>query len=185
MDEIDRKIIALLQEEGRMPLSEIGKRLGMSHVSVRKRLKNLENVLKVSAALDATELGLRLAVVCGEAESPAKLHELIERFSQCPRMVFMAKTTGEYNLMTIMAAEDADTLSSILESCSLRAQPGIRRSEAIVAEAPVIPRHLPIKIFPEKKREIAPCGVNCSRCRRFKHKKCLGCPATKFYRGYL
>ncbi len=49
MDEVDKKIVSILQEDGRASLSSIGKELGMSHVAIRKRLKNLsEKLVKVS-----------------------------------------------------------------------------------------------------------------------------------------
>ena len=42
MDEIDRVILRLLQEDGRTPLSEIGRFLGMSRTAVRYRMRELE-----------------------------------------------------------------------------------------------------------------------------------------------
>ncbi|MGQ9782323.1 MAG: Lrp/AsnC family transcriptional regulator [Nitrososphaeria archaeon] len=184
MDEIDKKIITLLQEDGRASLSSIGKELCLSHVAVRKRLKNLcERLVKVSAGLNTECLGFRLAVVNAEVETPERLRKLVEIFSRCPRIVFLTTTTGAYNLMTIMVAEDADTLNAIVEVCSARAQKGIRRSEVIIGEAPTIPRYLPIRIVATKEDEDAPCGMNCSKCVRYQEKKCLGCPTTKCYRG--
>jgi DNA-binding Lrp family transcriptional regulator len=186
MDEIDKKIISLLQEDGRTSLSEIGQKLGLSHVSVRRRLKNLcKSLVNVSADLNAEQLGLRVAIVCAEVETHERLRELIDIFSKCPRIVFVTTTTGAYNVMTIMVAENADTLNAILEVCSLRAQKGIRRSEAIIGEAPAVPKYLPVKIVPDRKMEIAPCGINCGKCLRYKNQKCLACPATKYYRGPL
>jgi DNA-binding Lrp family transcriptional regulator len=41
MDDINKKIISILQDDGRTSLSEIGKKVGFSHVAVRKRLENL------------------------------------------------------------------------------------------------------------------------------------------------
>ena len=41
MDNVDKKIISILQQDGRTSLSSIGKQLGMSHVAVKKRLDNL------------------------------------------------------------------------------------------------------------------------------------------------
>ena len=38
MDNTDKKLVSILQENGRTSLSEIGKTLGMSHVAVSKRL---------------------------------------------------------------------------------------------------------------------------------------------------
>ena len=45
MDNVDKKIISILQQDGRTALSLIGKKLGMSHVAVKKRLDNLCNNL--------------------------------------------------------------------------------------------------------------------------------------------
>jgi len=186
MDDVDKKIISILQEDGRTPLSEIGEKVGFSHVGVRRRLRNLcENSVKVSAGLNAEQLGLRVAIVNAEVESPQRLRELVNVFSKCPRTIFVTTTTGAYNVMTIMVAEDADTLNAIIEVCSIRAQKGIRRSEATVGEAPIVPKYLPIKIVSNKEIEIAPCGITCGKCLRYKNQKCLGCPSTKYYRGPL
>ncbi|MEM3618710.1 MAG: AsnC family transcriptional regulator [Candidatus Bathyarchaeia archaeon] len=186
MDDVDKKIIAILQKDGRASLSYIGKELGMSHVAAGRRLQNLcEKLVNVSAGLNAEYLGFRVAVVNAEVESPERLRELLDTFSKCPRIVFLTTTTGAYNLMTIMIAEDADTLNAIIEMCSVRAHKGIRRSEATIGEAPKVPKHLPIKIVADKKDEDAPCGINCGKCLRYQEKKCLGCPATKYYRGPL
>ncbi len=186
MDRLDRKIISILQNDGRASLSEIGKKVGISHVGVRKRLQNLcEKLVKVSVGFHAEALGLRLAIVNAEVETPERLRELVKMFSKCPRIVFLTTTTGAYNLMTIMVAEDADTLNAIVEVCSARAQRGIRRSEATIAEAPAVPKYLPIMIDATKEDDDAPCGINCGKCARYREKKCLGCPATKYYRGPL
>jgi DNA-binding Lrp family transcriptional regulator len=186
MDKLDKKIISILQDDGRASLSEIGERVGFSHVGARKRLKNLcENLVKVSAGLNAEQLGLRVAIVNAEVETPERLRELTEIFAECPRTIFVTTTTGAYNVMTIMVAEDTDTLNAIIEVCSLRAQKGIRRSEATMGEAPIIPKYLPIKIVSSKEMEIAPCGIHCGKCLRYQNQKCLGCPSTKYYRGPL
>ncbi|MGB9717675.1 MAG: Lrp/AsnC family transcriptional regulator [Thermoproteota archaeon] len=187
LDEVDRKIISILQEDGRTPLLAIGRELGLSHVAVGKRLDKLsESLVKVSAGLNAEHLGFRVAIVNAEVETPQRLRELVNMFSKCPRMVFLTMTTGAYNLMTIMVAEDADTLNAIIERCSVRARKGgIRRSEAIIGEAPVVPKYLPVKVVATRTDEDAPCGMNCGRCLRYHEKKCLGCPSTKYYRGPL
>jgi len=186
IDETDKRLISLLQENGRASLIDIGKKLGLSHVSVRKRLKRLcSDLIKVAAGVNVERLGFRIAIVNAEVEGYKRLSELLEKFSECPRIFFMTTTTGAYNLMTMMVAEDADTLNAIIEVCSVRAQKGIRRSEVTIGEAPIVPKHLPIKIIAEKTLEDAPCGINCGECVRYKQERCLGCPATKYYRGPL
>ena len=186
MDKYDKSIISILQEDGRASLTDIGKALGLSHVSVRKRLKKLcDETIKVTVGFNIEKLGFHIAIINVEVEGHDRLLELIEKFSKCPRIVFMTTTTGAYNLMTIMVAEDSDTLKAIIEVCSVRAQKGIRRSEVTIGDPPIIPRYLPIKIVADKTLEEAPCGINCGKCIRYKQGKCLACPATKYYRGPL
>lgn len=186
MDEIDKKIVSILQEDGRTSLSEIGRKVGLSHVSVRRRLKKLrKSLVKVSAGLNAEQLGFRIAIINAEVETPERLRELIDKFSKCPRICLLTTTTGAYNMMTVMVAENSDVLNSIVEICSIRTQRGIRRSEVIIGEAPAIPKFLPIRIILSREEEEAPCGINCKECLRYKDQKCLGCPATKYYHGPL
>ncbi|MFW9768445.1 MAG: AsnC family transcriptional regulator, partial [Candidatus Thorarchaeota archaeon] len=54
MDDVDKKLISILQEDGRKSLSDIGKELKMSHVAVSKRLDKLvkkEKLVKVTAGV--------------------------------------------------------------------------------------------------------------------------------------
>jgi len=55
IDELDRKLIELLQRNGRATLVELSKELGISHVGVRKRLQELSSsgLIKVTALLNS------------------------------------------------------------------------------------------------------------------------------------
>src|SRR3954468_3567406 len=62
-DEVDRSLLALLQESGRMTLAELGRRVGLSSPSVSERLRRLEEggaILGYSAVVDPAALGHRL-----------------------------------------------------------------------------------------------------------------------------
>ena len=43
MDETNKAILRLLRDNGRMPFSEIGEKIGISRVAVKKRVKKLED----------------------------------------------------------------------------------------------------------------------------------------------
>ena len=78
MDEYDKKIISVLQGDGRASLTEIGKALGLSHVSVRKRLKKLcDETIKVTVGLNVEKLGFHMAIINAEVEGHDRLLELI------------------------------------------------------------------------------------------------------------
>jgi DNA-binding Lrp family transcriptional regulator len=186
LDQVDRTLIGQLQEDGRTPLSQIGRRVGISHVAVRKRLEKLlgEGLIQVSADLNVEALDAKIAAILVEVENSQRLRELMELFKNCPRTVFLSGLSAS-NLLTIIVGEDMATLESVLGICSLRVHPGIRRSEVHIGSLPIYPRFLPIRVTPRKKAEIAPCEAKCNRCQSFKNRQCLGCPATRFYRGQL
>jgi Lrp/AsnC family transcriptional regulator, leucine-responsive regulatory protein len=189
LDEIDRKIISQLQIDGRTTLQELAKSTGFTSMGTKKRLKKLvdQNTMRVSALLNPTALNLRPAIIMLEMESADAMHNLIERFRDCPRVIHIFKTIGGFNLIALVVAENQDTLESIsTEKCSLRSGTGIRRSEFYPIGDTFFSSFLPVRehlVSHEKDR--APCHVDCEPCPRYQSVKCVGCPATKQYRGSL
>jgi Lrp/AsnC family transcriptional regulator for asnA, asnC and gidA len=57
LDTLDNEIIRLLTENGRMPIGEMSKRLGVTAPTIRSRIKNLEKkgLLKVSGIIDPNQ----------------------------------------------------------------------------------------------------------------------------------
>ena len=67
LDELDRKILALLRDEGRRPNAEIARTVGASEPTVRKRLDRMlqGGVLKVLAVLNAAATGYPVDAIIG------------------------------------------------------------------------------------------------------------------------
>jgi Lrp/AsnC family transcriptional regulator, regulator for asnA, asnC and gidA len=59
IDDMDAKIIALLEQNGRIPNTELAKKLNISETTARKRIKRLidSNLIKIVAIRNRTELG--------------------------------------------------------------------------------------------------------------------------------
>ena len=182
MDDIDKKIIAKLQEDGRASLEELSKATGYTSMGTRKRLQKLQEkeTIKVSASINTNQLGLLPAMVMLEMENAEALQTLIERFTDCPRVINIFKTMGGYNLIALVIAENQDTLECIAaERCSLRNSPGIRRSEFYPINGICYSPFLQIResLF-HKEKTAKHCGVDCNSCGRFEAKKCAGCPTA-------
>jgi len=186
MDEKDRKIISILRENGRATLSEIGQEIGMTAMGVKKRLNKLESgVIRLTGLLNAERLEIITAIISMEVENSEALGRILKKFEKCPRIIKFFVTTGGYNLFALIWAEDKLSFESVtLEQCSLRSQPGIRRCEVYPIQEIYYDPFLEIKINAEKS-DLPPCGADCESCNRFVAKKCLGCPASKIYRGVL
>lgn len=189
MDDVDRKIIAHLQINGRATLEEIASNVGFTSMGVKKRLEKLilQGAIKVSASLNPFYFKLHPAIVLLEMESAEAMRNLLERFKDCPRVVHIFKTIGGYNLIALVVAEDQDTLESIsIEKCSLRSGAGIRRSEFYPIGEIYFTPFLNIREYlANKGMGTAPCNVDCKPCARYLNRKCVGCPATIHYRGTL
>ncbi|WP_455279253.1 AsnC family transcriptional regulator [[Eubacterium] cellulosolvens] len=186
LDEVDKILISELQKDGRTALTDIGKKTGISHVAVRKRLAKLRDkgLLNIYACLNPQKLDMKIAAINVEVENSQRLNELMNLFKNCPRTVFLSGLSAS-NLLTVIAGENFSTLESVIGSCSPRVQKGVRRSEVNIGSFPIHPEFLCIRVSPNKNAETATCGARCNECEKYKNKQCLACPTTKFYRGPL
>ena len=189
MDDIDKKIIAQLQENGRATLEELSKNIGYTRMGTKKRLEKLMNrgTIRVSALINPSALKLHPAMVMLEMENAEAMQELLDRFEECPRVIQIFKTVGGYNLIALVVAETPETLESIsMEKCSLRCSKGIRRSEFYPISDTYFSPFLQIREnLAHKENKVTPCNVDCNPCARFEKEKCVGCPTTSQYKGSL
>ncbi|MHA1893504.1 MAG: Lrp/AsnC family transcriptional regulator [Candidatus Helarchaeota archaeon] len=202
VDEIDLKIISDLQNDGRKSLTAIGQEIikkkknhdgvlevqhGISHVSVKKRLNKLiENeLIKITADINAEKFNFQIALITAEVESHKKTQEILKKFSKCPRVIFLSTLGGgSYNIACMIACEDRETLNSVLAVCSLRNQKGIRRSEVSICDIPIIPKFIPFKIGNNlHDMEMGHGEFECDKCEKYIEGKCIGCPASEFYKN--
>ena len=189
MDDVDKEIIKRLRVDGRATLEEIAKATGFTSMGIKKRMQKLsnQNALKTQALVNPSALGLSPAFIMLDMADTKSMHDVLNRFKQCPRVVYMFKTLGSFNIIALVVAENQDTLESISgEECSLRSCAGVRRSEFYPISETLFSPFLPVRqCLACRDKSLAPCGVDCAPCPRFQQKRCVGCPATKYYRGTL
>jgi DNA-binding Lrp family transcriptional regulator len=189
VDEIDKKIVAQLQSDGRSTLQEIAKSIGFTSMGTKKRLEKLlkKDTIKIAALINPRALKLRPAIIMLEMESAEAMQNLLNRFEECPRVIQIFKTVGGYNLIALVVAETPETLESIsMEKCSLRCSKGIRRSEFYPVSDIYFSPFLQIREgLAHKENKVTPCNVDCDPCNRYETQKCVGCPTTSHYKGTL
>ncbi len=169
-----------------MKIKAMSSKLGISHTAVKKHLEALSKggILKVSPLLNPEKLGLVMALLLLEVDKTENIEKVVGRFRDCPRLVFLSRALGPYNMVGLVLAEDYRVLDILLGRCMLRVSEGIRKSEVIPLTTIYQPSHIQIKI-PEKLSSKAPCGADCCNCPQFLSRACPGCPATACYRGWL
>lgn len=135
LDDVDRKILRLLREDGHLTTQEVADRVGLSQTPCWTRIRRLEEsgVITGYVALLSPELiGKPLSVM---VELTLEQHddEKIETFSryimQLPEVTDAYLTTGEYDYVIIAAVEDTEGYEAFLRK-KLMKFPGIRHTRS-------------------------------------------------------
>lgn len=124
VDELDIRLLDLLQADARRPYVRLAKELGVSDTTVRTRIERLVRRFRVRFVvdLDPHDLGLLFLYLAVRVQGPT-LTKAIERLAQLPEIVFLGRTTGGYDLVAELICRDRDDLIRILDE--IRAIPGI------------------------------------------------------------
>jgi len=136
VDEKDRQIIEILMGNSRTPLTEIARRLGITDVAVKKRIRKLEEervIRKFTLVVDPMKLGYKGFTYLGIDVEPDQLFNIVRYLSGKDYVRSLAITTGDHMLMAEVWARDSDELESIVKE--LESRPGVKRvCPAIVVE---------------------------------------------------
>ena len=84
VDTIDRKIIKLLQQDGKMRIKEIAARLGLTNTPIFDRIKRLETegiITGYTARVNRSKLGFQLIAFCSVSFDQHQ-RELIQNFEE-------------------------------------------------------------------------------------------------------
>ncbi|MFA7231560.1 MAG: Lrp/AsnC family transcriptional regulator [Victivallaceae bacterium] len=102
MDDIDIKIIEMLNEDGRLNNNEIARRLSVSEGTVRNRIKKLNDssVLKVTGLINPDLMPEKQLFLLGVRIAASKdLTRTAEMISNLKGVLSVYITTGRYDLM--------------------------------------------------------------------------------------
>ena len=110
LDEFDRKIIAALQENGRLTNMEVAGMVNLSHSSCSRRIARLERdevITGYRALTNRARLGLTVRAYCGIVrDSKVGWKELAERLARIDGVVSVFAVTGEADIMLEIVAKD-------------------------------------------------------------------------------
>lgn len=116
-DNLNRGIITLLQEDGRIPYSTIAARLGVSEGAVRKRVNQLQQsgAMRVVAVVDPMELSFDAYTMLGIKVAPsAQPEEVANRLSTNPDVVYAIWVSGPYDLLVEVIFEERNRFVEFL-----------------------------------------------------------------------
>ena len=133
MDELDRRIIKLLQVDGRASNAKIAREVGVSEGTVRRRLRNLikGDVIKVIAVPNLEQMGYGTAALIGIQTDPGKVDDVADAIAALEEANYVSISTGSYDIFTWVGLESPERLGLFLRN-QVGTIPGITRTETFV-----------------------------------------------------
>ena len=149
MDAVDRKIVAVLQGEGRLTLTELAERVQLSVSPCHRRLRALERngtIQGYRAVVDPVALGLTfeaLVFVTMRQEDRETLLGFEEEVARIPNVVQAQRLFGDPDYLLRIVTADLAAYQR-LEDDVLAALPGVQRlNSTLVMKRVVDDRPLP------------------------------------------
>ena len=135
LDAKDRKILDLVQRDGKLPQAEIGKRVGLSTAAVNERLKKLEHagvIRRYAAVVDPRAVGATVtAFVEVFIEHPRFESGFIDQVRKLHEVQECHHITGEFSLLLKIRVRDMESLQHLLIH-RLNALEGVRQTRTVV-----------------------------------------------------
>ncbi len=100
IDEKDRKLLTLLQQDARLSYRQLAKKAGMSVLTVMKRVKALEArkaITGYTAALDYEQLGLDVHAIVKVRVAKGKLFEVERKVAHEKHVYMVLDHTGNFD----------------------------------------------------------------------------------------
>ncbi len=118
VDASDLRIIKELQENARLSLAELGRRVGLSAPAVGERLQRLERdgvITGYRADVDPRALGLGLTAVIRVRPAPGQLENVAELARRTPEIVECRRVTGEDCYVATAHLRDVEHLEEVID----------------------------------------------------------------------
>lgn len=147
LDPTDIAIIEVLQDDGRISVSELGRKVGLSQPATSERLKRLEErgiIEAYRAVIDPAAVGLGMMAVIRLRTTHEHIKTCLKQFSEMPEIIEVLRLTGEdcFHLKVIVPTPgDLESIvdaiaryGSVTTAIVLRREPPKRIGRELIAK---------------------------------------------------
>jgi Lrp/AsnC family leucine-responsive transcriptional regulator len=118
MDELDQAILDVLEADGRIPVAELGRRIGLSRTATLARMRQLEidgAIRGYHADVVRPQTAPTHEALVGLVVRAADLRIYVRRLQSFRELVHLDAVAGELDLVARVATAGADRLDQILD----------------------------------------------------------------------
>jgi len=136
LDVTNRRLLAELQDDARVSLAELGRRVGLSAPAVAERIGRLEQagvIVGYRALLDPRALGFALSAVIRVRPAPRQLHAVGRIAQETAEVVDCRRITGEDCYVMTAHVRSVEHLEEVIDRFAAHGQ----TTTSIVQSAPV------------------------------------------------
>jgi Lrp/AsnC family transcriptional regulator, regulator for asnA, asnC and gidA len=132
LDELSKRIVEQLQEDGRRSYATIAKVVGLSEAAVRQRVQRLLDggVMQIVAVTDPLRVGFQRQALIG-IKVEGDLREAARHLAGIEEVDYVVVCAGSFDLLAEIVCEDDDHLLAILND-HVRTIPGVTNTETFV-----------------------------------------------------
>ena len=147
MDEVDRKILAELQHDGRLTLTELAQRVRLSVSPCHRRLRALEHsgaIRGYRAHLDATALGLTfeaLIFVTMRSADRSTVDAFEQAVATVPEVLQAQRLFGDPDYLLRVIARDLPDFQNVYDD-RLATLPGVQRLTSTLVMKSIVENNL-------------------------------------------
>jgi DNA-binding Lrp family transcriptional regulator len=142
LDNVDRKISALLKEDAKLTFAHIGAEVGLSATAVKRRVDRLERdgvIIGYGARIDRGALGQAIQAVieiyCADRTAPADVGRSLANVEQ---IISAFTVSGEADALIRVRVESIEHLEKLVER--LRRDPNVVRTRTLIVLSTLIDR---------------------------------------------
>ncbi|MHA1646229.1 MAG: Lrp/AsnC family transcriptional regulator [Promethearchaeota archaeon] len=160
IDNTDKKIIELLQENPEITHSEIAKKVNKSQPAVGARIIKLKRKFLLSEQMGAVmnEIPIKYAKVELQAKN---VKDLWIKFSRCPNIINAFKITGKYNILVEVVAPSVQMIDKFIDNC-LRKDPSVMDVQTTYIIRSLHPHILPLSFNIDQFATVG-CNIDCRK----------------------
>jgi Lrp/AsnC family transcriptional regulator for asnA, asnC and gidA len=116
LDGTERRMVELLQHDGRLTVADLARALRVTEVTARRKLKRLlgDGIIRVVATVDPFDVGYETPVIIGLKVNRPMLDAVAERLSELPQVRYVGASTGRVDLIVEVVTRTNQDLADFL-----------------------------------------------------------------------
>lgn len=134
IDEVDRRLVAALQADGRASVNELARQLSVSRATAYQRLGRLRDtgvIRRFTVDVDPRKLGLPIAALVLVSVVQHGWRVVGDRLRRLPGVEWLALSSGSFDYILLVRAPDIDHLRDVILE-DLQSIPEIQSSQTLV-----------------------------------------------------